>query len=330
MKKQFILPRLFLLGSSFTACQVSNQAIDEKWLPTELMDETMKCMSTYNLERLQQGLPQRFYATADAAAVADRVLAKRQHYYALYRSYVDQFSTLTELRNWPDGTDENHLRAAAEALAYNRSITKIDLAFRSIGSKGAKALARALEKNSTITNIYLTGNSIGSCGAAALAKVLEKNSTITKIILWHNNIGSEGAKALAQALEKNSTITDISLAYNNVGSEGAKALAQALERNSTIINMDLSSSNIDCKGVKELATVLAKNSTIRYFSLHDNNVDFKGAIALAVAIINREVQLSTLNIYLDWSKTGITEEAARAMALEKINRERRPAQYNIL
>ncbi|ROT47767.1 hypothetical protein [Candidatus Cardinium hertigii] len=38
MKKQFILPRLFLLGSSFTACQVSNQAIDhaiEIRLPNE-------------------------------------------------------------------------------------------------------------------------------------------------------------------------------------------------------------------------------------------------------------------------------------------------------
>ncbi|WP_221179576.1 hypothetical protein, partial [Candidatus Cardinium hertigii] len=105
----------------------------------------------------------------------------------MYRSYVDQFSILTELHGWTDVTDQHHFRAATEALAYNQTIKNIYLSYNNIGFEGAfegaKALAQTLEKNSTIRTIFLGSNDIGSDGAKVLAKALEKNSTITEINL---------------------------------------------------------------------------------------------------------------------------------------------------
>jgi hypothetical protein len=96
-----------------------------------------------------------------------------------------------------------------------------------LGIDGVKALADALKVNSTITSIDLSYNNVGDDGAKALADVLKVNSTTTSIDLSYNNVDVAGAKALADALKVNSAITTIDLTYNSVGDDGAKALADA-------------------------------------------------------------------------------------------------------
>ena len=72
------------------------------------------------------------------------------------------------------------------------------------GSRGenVRALAEALETNSTLTSLDLSRNGIGAEGAARLAAALKKNSTMTSLDISRNDIGPEGAESLATALEK--------------------------------------------------------------------------------------------------------------------------------
>jgi hypothetical protein len=107
-----------------------------------------------------------------------------------------------------------------------------------LGIDGVKALADALKVNSTITSINLSYNNVDVDGAKALADALKVNSTITSIDLSDNNVGDDGAKALADAIKVNSTITSINLRYSDVGDDGAKALADALKVNSIITSID--------------------------------------------------------------------------------------------
>ncbi|ROT47707.1 hypothetical protein [Candidatus Cardinium hertigii] len=278
MKKQFILPKLFLLGSSFTACQVSKQAMDhaiEIRLPNELTDlspelteQIIKCMpGAYHLEKLQRRLPQ----NSKEAAFVRAELARRQHYYELYTSYVNQFSTLTELRDWPNGTDANHLRAAAEALAYNRSITKIYLGRRNMGSERVKAIAQALEKNSRITYIELVNNNMGSEGAKAIAQMLVNNSTIQYMDLSENNIYYDGIKELVAASKNNSTITKIDLRYNSipVAAERVTALLALLksgEKHCKNTKIDLRGNNLSPEEKETLTDIMGNKHTIIRFS----------------------------------------------------------------
>jgi Leucine Rich repeat len=126
------------------------------------------------------------------------------------------------------------------ALLPFTSLTFLNLAYNSIGVKGAKALAT----NSTLTKLNLWGNEIGNEGAKALAI----NSSLTMLNLGKNKIYDEGAKALAA----NSTLIFLNLCFNNIGDEGVKAFAD----NSTLTRLNLNANSFTDEGAKKLSTNL--------------------------------------------------------------------------
>merc|ERR1712232_1359440 len=94
--------------------------------------------------------------------------------------------------------------------------TELCLDSNYIGDEGVRALADTLEKNSTLTKLLLSWNYIGDEGASALARALEKNTTLRGLRLSTNRIGHEGARTLAHALEnKNTTLTELYVYGNN-------------------------------------------------------------------------------------------------------------------
>ncbi|CAE7670685.1 Nlrc3, partial [Symbiodinium necroappetens] len=115
------------------------------------------------------------------------------------------------------------IRALADALKSNCTITHVNLYRNDIRGESAKALAHALNSNRTVIRVDLSGNNIGDEGAKALADALNSNHTVICVDLQFNFIGDEGAKALADALKSNCTVTDINLEYNKIGDEGSKA-----------------------------------------------------------------------------------------------------------
>ncbi|ROT47602.1 hypothetical protein [Candidatus Cardinium hertigii] len=139
------------------------------------------------------------------------------------------------------------MRAAAEALAYNRSITKIYLDRRNMGSEEAKAIAQALENNSTIQYMDLSENNIDYDGIKELVAASKNNSTITKIDLRYNrpvenippgHISSQGAIMLAKALQNHWKNTKIDLRGSNLSPEEKETLTDIMGNKHTIIRFN--------------------------------------------------------------------------------------------
>lgn len=62
-------------------------------------------------------------------------------------------------------------------------------------------LVEALATNKTLTRIDLSANGITSVAASAIAVMLSKNDSVTRLDLRHNDLGDAGASTLASALK---------------------------------------------------------------------------------------------------------------------------------
>ena len=98
-----------------------------------------------------------------------------------------------------------------------------------------KALAEVLKTNTTLTELDLRRNFIGNEEAIVLAEALKINKTLVKLNLSENNIGNEGAKALAEALKTNRTLINLNLETNRISANGADPFVETLETNTTLI-----------------------------------------------------------------------------------------------
>ena len=56
------------------------------------------------------------------------------------------------------------MKALAEALKYNNTLTELVFYHNDISATGAKVLAEALKKNNTLTNLWLSYYDIGDKG----------------------------------------------------------------------------------------------------------------------------------------------------------------------
>jgi hypothetical protein len=77
-----------------------------------------------------------------------------------------------------------------------------------------KALAEVLKTNTTLTKLNLSKNSIGNQGASAFAEALKTNTTLTTLDFSWNYIDIKGAKKLVEAMKINSTLTTLYLKGN--------------------------------------------------------------------------------------------------------------------
>ncbi|MBP9694279.1 MAG: hypothetical protein KBE16_06205 [Alphaproteobacteria bacterium] len=113
--------------------------------------------------------------------------------------------------------EATEVKAFAESLKENRTLTSLNLSSRNIGDEGARALAESLKVNGRLTSLVLYNNQIGDAGARALADALKENRTLTSLDLSRNNIGDEGARALADALKENRVLTGLDIMGNYIG-----------------------------------------------------------------------------------------------------------------
>jgi Ran GTPase-activating protein (RanGAP) involved in mRNA processing and transport len=157
---------------------------------------------------------------------------------------------------WGDEVGNDGVRALANALRHNATLTTLELGGNmggnQIGNDGARTLADVLRHNTTLTTLDLGWNQIGADGARALADVLRHNTTLTTLDLRANQIGNDGARALAEALRHNATLTTLNLRYNKIGSGGARALTNALHHNATLTTLDLRYNEISADNVRTL------------------------------------------------------------------------------
>ncbi len=196
-------------------------------------------------------------------------------------------NTLREI-NQPGGfiqasIDLKDISGIAEALATNRSVTRINLSGNYIGDTEAELLAVALKTNFSVTHINLSNNRITSKGIKSLADVLKLSHSITYIDLSHNCFGNSGAKALAFALEHNCSVSYMDIAYNQIGQKGLVHLAKSLKSNQilttiyyyrifsfSVINLNV----INEKGINATIEALKENHSLTHYDVvnFDNDI----------------------------------------------------------
>eukprot|EP00435_Cladocopium_sp_Y103_P050045 s187_g15.t1 len=117
----------------------------------------------------------------------------------------------------------------APALAGNRNLLALDLAFNSLKDAAAESLAQVLP-NTIIVVLNLQQNKIGDAGAEALATSIGKiDRRRLKLDLQKNEIEDQGAKAFGRMLEHSfDRVVELNLDENrfDFGFQGDQALSR--------------------------------------------------------------------------------------------------------
>ena len=212
-----------------------------------------------------------------------------------------------DVSNWECTPKDTNL--LADALRVNTSLSSLDLSGNSIFAEGANSLAQALRVNTSLSSLDLSWNSIGNEGANSLAQALRVNTSLSSLDLPGNSIGNEGANSLAQALRVNTSLSSLDLPGNSIGNEGANSLAQALRVNTSLSSLDLSGNSIGNEGANSLAQALRVNTSLSSLDLVTNSIGNEGANSLAQAL-----RVNTSLSSLDLTSNSIGNEGANSLA----------------
>ncbi|OPJ68234.1 NLR family member X1 [Patagioenas fasciata monilis] len=98
------------------------------------------------------------------------------------------------LANNPVG--EQGAQYLAEALAGNRSLTRLSLLHTVLGDRGAEVIAQHLAKNQHLQELNLGYNSLTDTAALHVVEVAKKHATLDKVHLYFNDISEDGKRAL--------------------------------------------------------------------------------------------------------------------------------------
>jgi Ran GTPase-activating protein (RanGAP) involved in mRNA processing and transport len=129
----------------------------------------------------------------------------------------------------------------AESLAFNRTLTILDLEDNLIADKRATCIAIMRVMNSTTSTLYqlnLNRNGIGWICARYLAIALEEETlALRELCLERNNIDPYGARLIASSLEGNTTLYRIYLSGNDLDHAAKAALLKSLHKNMSILDI---------------------------------------------------------------------------------------------
>ncbi|KAJ6250167.1 nlr family card domain-containing protein [Anaeramoeba flamelloides] len=164
------------------------------------------------------------------------------------------------------------MKALSQALKINRTITKLNLYYNSIGDEGIISIRDVLKKNHTLTKLDLAHNEIGSKGSKSIGEALKINQTLTKLDLSENQINAKGVKYLSEALKVNQTLTQLNLSENKIGSKGIKTLSEALKVNQTLTKLNLDLNGIGDKEIEEVGELPKKNQSVTELELDSNQI----------------------------------------------------------
>lgn len=130
----------------------------------------------------------------------------------------------------------------ADALAFNSSVTLLNLCCNRLDENGIVFIADVLKKNNTIRVLNLKGNNLRATGARLLALGLGENDTLASLDLSGNGLGDAGAISFAEALGSNESLTALTLRCNAITSRGAERLLQILIERTSVTRLGIEGS----------------------------------------------------------------------------------------
>ncbi|XP_047115943.1 leucine-rich repeat-containing protein 74B-like [Schistocerca piceifrons] len=180
--------------------------------------------------------------------------------------------TVTEVDledNWLTRDAAFHL---GEMLKVNETITRLSLRGCRIGREGAQRLCEGIKTTKCVKDLDLSWNELCDDGMEELAPGLGGNSSIEKLNLSHNKLGNGAGMSLELTMTENATIKNLNLSWNQLyPKDGFTALFKGLTE-STITELNLSWNGLGKDAGKPLKQFLSKNRTLRFLDVSNNRL----------------------------------------------------------
>ncbi|KAK7198068.1 Leucine Rich repeat/Leucine Rich Repeat [Novymonas esmeraldas] len=203
--------------------------------------------------------------------------------------------------------------------------TRVDLAGRALGPRGALIVGTALLKNTYVASLDLSHNALGDEGAMAVASMLRVNTQLQHLNLSHNGISDVGGIALASAFipnvsptgqpgQWNRTLLGIVLMGNQLGDDTLLAMGNAAACHRDLTRVDLSWNVVGRNGPKCLARAYQRNPLCVY-QLGANALGDEGTVYLCEALQRHGGRSqTTLNLYRNDVSSAGAEAVGRLVA----------------
>lgn len=217
------------------------------------------------------------------------------------------------------GLGDRGVRALAEALSINQTVTSLSLVGNNISAAGCYYLCEMLIHNKLIQHLDLGDNQLGKHASVSpdggvglmFSQLLSRNNTILSLSLRGNAIGDVDATHICRALAEHRTVQKLDLSHNSIRYRGATEVAAMISSNSELLEIDLSWNQFTTAGslvILNMNNGLGANNTIKTFKMAWNGVDDTGAEVLA-----RSIGGSVLE-EVDISHNRITDKGAESIA----------------
>ena len=206
--------------------------------------------------------------------------------------------------------------AVAEALARNKSVTRLDLSLNNIQDKGAAAVAKLLEVNSLITDVNLSENKISKDGAEALGNMLTVNDSLVRIDISRNGLTDDDIQFFSNVLQTEDSLSALDLSHNSFGITGGEYLGEMIGRNTSLRELNLGWNRLGDEGVKQICTGLKENRTLEKLDLCWNEIGHEGARCVAEFLENNG-KILELNLNNNRITDRGMEKIARSLELNE-------------
>jgi hypothetical protein len=169
------------------------------------------------------------------------------------------------------------LQRVACALAWNTTVTTLDMTGVPLKSKWTKELRGVLDRNRSLKAVKLTRCCLRDKAVVYIAAGLFKNKYLESLILDGNRFGGVGLEHLLCPLstfspiqtQANSTLKVLSFGgqRTNIGRYGVAAILQLLETNQSLIELAIcDDASLRSNDVVHIFTSLQRNATLRILS----------------------------------------------------------------
>mmetsp|Transcript_23368 Transcript_23368/g.73126 ORF Transcript_23368/g.73126 Transcript_23368/m.73126 type:complete len:804 (+) Transcript_23368:483-2894(+) len=158
----------------------------------------------------------------------------------------------------------------AEALAYNRTLRRVNLRHTGVGNAGAMALGDMLVENSTLQTLLLGWNNIQAAGARQLAAGAKFNPGLLELDISHNGLGDVGATHIGFMLIDNGRLERVDVSRNHVGSAACMVLSEAIKKNTTLKVLEMNDNPLGAACVR-IFEAMAVNDVLEKVGLQGSN-----------------------------------------------------------
>jgi hypothetical protein len=217
--------------------------------------------------------------------------------------------TVLELSNC--GLLSGDISALTEFLARNETLSSLNISRNNIESVDTvKALAKAIKKHPALSKVNLAFCSLGGGNCDGLDKILTACKTCHALEIGHADFSSECVTSVANFLGKKHSLTEFSLKGAIVDSDNKKLLAKSIAKNKSIVKLCLHSNKLQLPGIIRNTKKYFKSfSRLTHLDMSFNSLPAQGAKAMAKLLENENCALATLIL----SKNNLTTKGVNVL-----------------